>query len=98
MKAGVNMKNKVMLVDDEPDILDLLEKSLILEGFNNITKIDNGLSAVETCKKIQPDIIVLDVKYANKFVSFLIVLYYSFPLKMMSLIKYLAWRLAEMIM
>ena len=61
MKAGVNMKNNVMLVDDEPDILDLLEKSLILEGFNNITKIGNGLSAVETCKKIQPDIIVLDV-------------------------------------
>ena len=31
------MTNKIMLVDDEPDILDLLEKSLILEGFNNIT-------------------------------------------------------------
>ena len=61
MKAGVEMTNKIMLVDDEPDILDLLEKSLILEGFNNITKIGNGLSAVETCKKIQPDIIVLDV-------------------------------------
>jgi len=61
MKAGVDMTNKIMLVDDEPDILDLLEKSLILEGFNNITKIDNGLSAVETCRKIQPDIIVLDV-------------------------------------
>lgn len=55
------MTNKIMLVDDEPDILDLLEKSLNLEGFNNITKIDNGLSAVETCRKIQPDIIVLDV-------------------------------------
>ncbi len=55
------MTNKIMLVDDEPDILDLLEKSLNLEGFHNITKIDNGLSAVETCRKIQPDIIVLDV-------------------------------------
>ncbi len=51
------MTNKIMLVDDEPDILDLLEKSLNLEGFNNITKIDNGLSAVETCRKIQPDIL-----------------------------------------
>ena len=55
------MTNKIMLVDDEPDILDLLEKSLNLEGFHNITKIDNGLSAVETCRKMQPDIIVLDV-------------------------------------
>ncbi len=55
------MTNKIMLVDDEPDILDLLEKSLNFEEFNNITKMDNGLSAVETCRKIQPDIIVLDI-------------------------------------
>lgn len=52
---------KIMLVDDEPDILDLLEKALNIEGFYNITKIDNGISAVITCKEIQPDIIILDV-------------------------------------
>lgn len=52
---------KIMLVDDEPDILDLLEKALNIEGFQNITKIENGLSAVTTCKEIQPDIIILDV-------------------------------------
>ena len=50
-----------MLVDDEPDILDLLEKALTIEGYCNITKIDNGLSAINTCKEINPDIIVLDV-------------------------------------
>jgi len=50
-----------MLVDDEPDILDLLEKALNIEGFYNITKIANGISAVITCKEIQPDIIILDV-------------------------------------
>ena len=52
---------KIMLVHDEPDILDLLEKALNIEGFYNITKIDNGISAVITCKEIQPDIIILDV-------------------------------------
>ena len=52
---------KIMLVDDEPDILDLLEKALNIEGFYNITKIDNGASAVTTCRSIQPDIIILDV-------------------------------------
>lgn len=31
-----------MLVDDEPDMLDLLEKALNLEGFYNITKVDTG--------------------------------------------------------
>lgn len=35
---------KIMIVDDEPDILALLEKSLATEGFHNIFKIDNGLS------------------------------------------------------
>ena len=50
-----------MLVDDEPDILDLLEKALNIEGFHNITKIDNGIFAVIACKEIQPDIIILDV-------------------------------------
>ena len=95
-----------MLVDDEPDILDLLEKSLNLEGFYSITKIENGLSAVDTCRKIQPDIIILDVmlpdidgyevcKQIRKF-SHCPILFLS--AKMMSLIKYLAWRLAEMIM
>ncbi len=54
-------KYKIMLVDDEPDILELLEKALNIEGFYNITKIDNGISAVTTCKKIQPNIIILDV-------------------------------------
>ena len=54
-------KYKIMLVDDEPDILDLLDKALTIEGYCNITKIDNGLSAINTCKEINPDIIVLDV-------------------------------------
>lgn len=52
---------KIMIVDDEPDILVLLEKALNIEGFFNITKIECGISAVDTCKKINPDIIILDV-------------------------------------
>lgn len=54
-------KYKIMIVDDEPDILKLLETSLAIEGFHNIAKIDNGLSAVSSCKELQPDIIILDV-------------------------------------
>lgn len=52
---------KIMIVDDEPDILDLLEKALNIEGLSGIIKIDNGMTAVDTCRKIQPDIIILDV-------------------------------------
>ncbi|MCI8364089.1 MAG: response regulator transcription factor [Eubacterium sp.] len=54
-------KYKIMLVDDEPDILGLLEKALNIEGFHNISKIENGISAVSMCKEIKPDIIILDV-------------------------------------
>lgn len=52
---------RIMVVDDEPDILDLLEKALHIEGFHDIIKMDNGMAAVDTCRKIQPDVIVLDV-------------------------------------
>lgn len=54
-------KYRIMIVDDEPDILDLLEKSLNIEGFDNIIKIDNGLSAVSSCRELQPDMMILDV-------------------------------------
>lgn len=52
---------KIMLVDDEPDILNLLEKSFNMEGFHNIIKTENGIDAVEICKETQPDVIVLDI-------------------------------------
>lgn len=52
---------KIMIVDDEADILDLLEKALNIEGYYDIIKIDNGLSAISACKEIQPSIIILDV-------------------------------------
>lgn len=52
---------KIMAVDDEPDILDLLEKALNIEGFPIVIKIDTGRKAVNACREIQPDIIILDV-------------------------------------
>lgn len=52
---------RIMIVDDEPDILALLEKALNIEGFFNITTAADGMTAVDTCKKICPDMIILDV-------------------------------------
>ncbi len=51
----------IMIVDDEPDILNLLEKALNMEGYHSVVKIDNGHSAVKECLESQPDIIILDV-------------------------------------
>lgn len=52
---------KIMIVDDEPDILKLLEKALTLENLNGIIKIDRGIEAINMCKKIKPDLIILDI-------------------------------------
>ena len=52
---------KVMIVDDESDILDLLEKALRMEGFNKIIKVNNGEDALEICRAQRPDLIILDV-------------------------------------
>lgn len=52
---------KVMIVDDEPDILDLLERALMTEGFRNIIRTENGNSAVDACRAAEPDIMILDV-------------------------------------
>lgn len=52
---------KIMIVDDEADILALLEKALNIEGFDNIVKIDNGIDAIKTFEEFQPDAVILDV-------------------------------------
>lgn len=52
---------KIMIVDDEPDILNLLETVLVIEGFCNIIKVQSGTEAVNIGKSLLPDIIILDV-------------------------------------
>ncbi len=52
---------KVMLVDDEPDILELLEKALNIEGIEYIIKAENGRDAVKKCQTLCPDVVILDI-------------------------------------
>lgn len=54
-------KKKILLVDDEPDILNLVETVLHKEGFKNIIKADTGMDAVKICREKKPDIMVLDI-------------------------------------
>lgn len=62
MERRIRMiQSRIMIVDDEPAILDLLEKALNIEGYNNIIKITNGITAINTCKSVNPDIIILDI-------------------------------------
>ncbi|QWX83229.1 response regulator transcription factor [Cellulophaga sp. HaHaR_3_176] len=57
------MKNKdirILLVDDEPDILEILSYNLSSEGYDVITA-KNGIEGVAKAKKKQPHLIILDV-------------------------------------
>ncbi len=53
------MKTKILLVDDEPDIVEFLEYNLSQEGFDVIKAYDG----IEALKKIseKPDLILLDI-------------------------------------
>ncbi|AVR45240.1 DNA-binding response regulator [Christiangramia fulva] len=57
------MKKKdilILLVDDEPDILEIVGYNLSSEGYQVITA-DNGSDAVKLAKKHNPHLIILDV-------------------------------------
>jgi len=61
LDAGDLGEKKILLVDDEQDIINLLELVLRREGFNQIFKAVTGKQALELNEQINPDIMVLDV-------------------------------------
>jgi two-component system alkaline phosphatase synthesis response regulator PhoP len=55
-----NKNYKILLVDDEPDILEFLSYNINKEGFEVHTA-SNGNEAIEIASKIKPHLILLDV-------------------------------------
>ena len=53
-------KFKILLVDDEPDILEIISYNLKSNGFEVFTAL-NGVKALKKAKSILPDLIILDV-------------------------------------
>lgn len=56
---------KVLIADDEPDILEILKYNLAGQGYEVITAKD-GDEAIEKAQRTQPDLIVLDVMMPRK--------------------------------
>lgn len=54
------MNPKVLLVDDEPDIIELLRYNLEREGYA-VSSAQNGRDAIKVAKAEHPDLIVLDI-------------------------------------
>ena len=56
---------KILIADDEPDILEIIQFNLMAEGYEVITA-KNGDEAIEQAKKHLPDLIILDVMMPGK--------------------------------
>src|ERR1700741_1269466 len=56
---------KVLIADDEPDILEILKYNLSNEGYEVVTAKD-GDEALEKARRTQPDLVVLDVMMPKK--------------------------------
>ncbi len=61
----MNTGKKILIADDEPDILEILEFNLRGEGYDVATA-KNGDQAIEKAKSFHPDLIMLDIMMPGK--------------------------------
>lgn len=61
----MNTQKKILIADDEPDILEILQFNLQQEGYQVITAA-NGNEAIDKAQKHQPHLIILDVMMPGK--------------------------------
>ncbi|MBP9099181.1 MAG: response regulator transcription factor [Ferruginibacter sp.] len=57
--------NKILIADDEPDILEIIEFNLQAQGYD-VTTAKNGDEAFEKAKQVKPDLIILDIMMPGK--------------------------------
>jgi two-component system, OmpR family, alkaline phosphatase synthesis response regulator PhoP len=60
-----NTVKKILIADDEPDILEIVQYNLQNEGYE-VTTAKNGNEAIEMAKRFNPDLIILDIMMPGK--------------------------------
>lgn len=57
-------KYKVILVDDEEEVIDVIERKIHWDmlGFDVVGSANNGVKALELVEKQQPDVVITDIK------------------------------------
>ncbi len=61
----MSILKKILIADDEPDILEIIQFNLQAEGYEVFTA-KNGDEAIDQAKKHQPDLIILDIMMPAK--------------------------------
>lgn len=56
----MNIKKKILIIDDEEGVLKMYKDKLDSEGFETLTAMD-GKTGIETAKSKKPDLILLDI-------------------------------------
>ena len=59
------VSKKILIADDEPDILEIIRYNLITEGYTVFTAKD-GNETIDIAKRQQPDLIMLDIMMPGK--------------------------------
>jgi two-component system alkaline phosphatase synthesis response regulator PhoP len=63
--SSTNAVKKILIADDEPDILEIVQYNLQNEGYEVMTA-KNGNEAIEQAKRFNPDLIILDIMMPGK--------------------------------
>lgn len=58
--AASDSRRSVLVVDDEPDILEALSEALELEGYQ-VSPARNGLAALQVLPEVKPALVLLDL-------------------------------------
>lgn len=62
---NANSVKKILIADDEPDILEIIQYNLQNEGYA-VAAVKNGNDAIDMAKSFQPDLIILDIMMPGK--------------------------------
>ncbi len=60
VQGGAVAKPKILIVDDEPDVVGLIERTLKVYGFDTLKAYD-GIGALDLVSTEKPDLILLDI-------------------------------------
>ena len=58
---AIRMKQTILVVDDEPDVVDLVRYNIQKADGMSVITANNGMDALRIARKVRPDAIVLDV-------------------------------------